>query len=187
MVRQHLYAFDMLLHQIAKERFDQYRQQVFAHVTLWSYPDDSRRAFASGQTGVWLTENWYDPEENNGEIAWWAGPVVNSSVRIRRNANQKFLKFNVSVVNGINYGDISVRSGADHQDLEIIHVMHPEYISTYYLPIEQLGLEADLSFVVPNCFAPIMTTEADDTIVCRSFLSSNWQLLDVLPVEAGHY
>jgi hypothetical protein len=29
---------------------------------------------------------------------------------------------------------------------------------------------------VPNCFASIMTTQSDDSLVRRAFLASNWML-----------
>ena len=79
--RPHLHLYDSLLYHIAKERHAEYRRAIIESIAPWSYPDNSRRAYRVGPGGVWLAENWYDPEISGDKRAWWSGPQRRSEVR----------------------------------------------------------------------------------------------------------
>ena len=156
LARPQLFAFDMLLHEISKERFVDYRKQMSERSLSWSYPDNSRRAFSLQQNGIWLTENWYDPEVRENDLAWWSGPTAVSEVRFRRNQEHAFLLFDIEVVNGITYDDIIVRRKDKGLDMDVIRFERSENISTYCVPLHECGDEGGVLLIVPNCFATIM-------------------------------
>ena len=106
--RTELYAVDSLFHHMARESFAIYRTNVMRSQGVERYANNSRRAFMSGESAIWLSDNWYDPVAVEGGHAWWAGPKVKSVVHIRRTSNEKFLTFDVIVISGIAYENILV-------------------------------------------------------------------------------
>ncbi len=178
--RPHLYPFDALLHELAKDRFRTYRRSIRERLIPWCYPDNSRRACADGAAGIWLTENWYDPEVSDTGSAWWAGPQNRSEVRFRRQPRQTFLGFEVRVVNGIGYDQIEVFAKQGFRPLHTRRVFVHADLTRYWISIESLAVEDDLVLTVPECWAPILSTASDDSVVPCSFLSANWQLTESL-------
>ena len=93
--RTELYAVDSLFHQIAREKFNTYRTNIFHSQGIVRYADNSRRAFVSGDSAIWLSDNWYDPVSVEGGQAWWAGPtkksVIISAVRTTKGTSPSML------------------------------------------------------------------------------------------------
>lgn len=174
--RPHLYAFDSLLYEIAKERFAAYRAGVMAIAVPWDYPSDSTQAFSLDQTGIWLTRNWYAPEVTDHGTAWWSGPTVRSEVRFRREETQRYLEFDVLVVNGITHDDIRVKNAENFENLPITRVKQSASLVRFSASLDGLGREGNLSIVVPDCYAAILTTKNDNDLTRRSFLAANWKL-----------
>jgi hypothetical protein len=173
--RPHLYAFDALFHQIAKDRFLDYRRMVEDTIAPWSYPDDSRRAYFSEGSGVWLTENWHDPEISEGKTAWWAGPGCRSNIRVRRARGEKYLRFDILVWNGVTIDDLSVVAKSDFHSIDVIKMTGPSIVA-FWLSLESLGDDDELVVMVPHCLPSIATTKNDNSLVRRSFLASNFAL-----------
>lgn len=92
LARPELYAYDQLLYRIAKDRFAEYKREVAEIVSPWAYPDNSRRAYRADPGGVWLAQNWYDPEVSGSSKAWWSGPDRVSEVRVWRSNGEKTLR-----------------------------------------------------------------------------------------------
>ena len=176
-----LYAFDTLLHLTACEAFAKYREDVYEALAPWTYPASSRRACSDEGAGVWLVKNWYAPEIYDATTHWWSGPTTQSEIRIRRRADQQFLCFDVNVVNGISPDQIELFAGAEFRKLEARVVTRSGSLTVVSVFIGDLGLEPRLKIVVPDCMASIMTTQDDDDLVRRSFLSSNWRLQATSP------
>jgi hypothetical protein len=175
--RPHLYAFDQLLHQMAKDRFAKYRSEVAELIAPWSYPEDSRRACRMERGGIWLTENWYDPEISSGERAWWSGPERVSEVRFWRANGEKFLKFFVKGVNGITYRDIVARSKATGDELPTVRTENTGGDGmNYSIALDSLQEKDAFWLVAPECYPSIMTTSDDPSLVRRSFIAVNWTL-----------
>ena len=186
LARPRLYAFDQLLHRMAVDRFTAYRREVFELVSPWSYPDDSRQAYRAELGGVWLTENWYDPEIAQNKKAWWSGPQRISEVRIRRARSEKILKFYVSVVNGIDYRDIVPKSKETGEKLKTVRTPDEKRGGMEYsVSLEGLKVEDTVQLIAPWCHAAIMTRADDPSIIRRSFLASDWRLESVEPLGSG--
>jgi hypothetical protein len=176
LARPHLYTFDALLWQIARDHFAAYRTKVHELLVPWSWPDNSRRAYARGDAGIWLDENWYDPEVSDANLAWWAGPGACSSIRYRRTDEDRFLSFDVTVVNGIEREDIRVYVKADFSKARVRKIARsPERVS-YSISLDELKQQDQLLLIVPEAMAPIMTSATDPGIERRSFLATNWAL-----------
>ncbi len=177
--RQH--AYDQLLYEIAKDRFAAYRREISQLVAPWSYPDDSRRAYRGERGGIWLAENWHDPEVVVGrQTAWWVGPRRVSEVRIWRANNEHVLKFLITVVNGIEYSDIAVKSKDTGKELKTVKTVR-SLDSTgigmeYSISLESLKQKDTILLISPQCFAPILTRDDDPSVMRRSFLASGWRL-----------
>ncbi len=179
MARPHLYAFDRLLHLAARRRYDEYRKKVFALVNPWSYPDNSRRAWTDGTGGVWLSENWYDPEVSNGQIAWWSGPERQSEVRFKRDHGEKYLNVYIRVVSGISHDKITFKAKETFANLPVTRTPHTSgHGMNHSVLLDSLGTEDRLIVLVPNCFAPIQLTEDNSSLIRRSFLAQDWELSD---------
>jgi len=180
--RPHLHLYDNLLYQIAKERHAEYKRATIESIVPWSYPDDSRRACRVGRGGVWLAENWYDPEISGDKRAWWSGPHRISEVRVWRVNGEKVLKFWVKGVNGIRYPDIVPKSKRTGQELRTVRRGTPDGEDgqgmQYSVWLEDLFEKDSILLVVPECYASIMTTTDDPSLVRRSFIASGWKLTD---------
>jgi len=177
LARPHLNAYDQLLYQIAVDRFEAYRREVFAMIAPWSYPDDSRRAYKSEGGGVWLVKNWYDPEFANGERAWYAGPSTISEVRVWRAKNELTLRFFVKAVNGIEYRSIIARTKETGRGLKIVRSADPAREGMHYaVSLEGLNEQDTVLLVTPHCYAPIMTRDDDPSVIRCSFLATDWRL-----------
>lgn len=176
LARPHLYAADQILFQIARERFARYREDIHSAITPWRSPANSSRAYSSDSSGVWLLQNWHYPEQIAGRREWWFGPTNTGCIRIRRANGQKKLSFVVSVVNGISVAniDIKVREKGLRPPVEIL-ANGPEG-SRVSVDLSSAESEVDLTVTVPNCFASIMTTKSDDSLVRRAFLASDFKL-----------
>jgi Sulfotransferase family len=177
LARPHLYAVDRLLYEITKERFSQYKEEIHSAISPWRYPENSTRAHYSQGSGVWLIQNWHEPEEGKGGREWWFGPTNMGQLRIRRTDELSKLSFVVNVVNGISLKDIEIRARESRVKLPIeILPVGSRGGDKLSVDVSKLGVEADLTFTVPNCFPSIMTTQNDDSLVRRAFLASNWML-----------
>jgi hypothetical protein len=176
LARPHLYAFDALLWQIARDHFAAYRAKLHESLAPWSWPDNSRRAYARGDAGIWLDENWYDPEVSDANLSWWAGPGACSSIRYRRTDEDRILSFDVTVVNGIEREDIRVYRKRDFGNVAVDRLtLAPDQLS-YRIGLEGLEKEGHLLLVVPDVMAPIMISTSDPSVERRSFLATNWAL-----------
>lgn len=171
-----LYAFDSLLHLAAREAFAKYRDDVHAALSSCPYPANSRRAFVEEDTGVWLVKNFYAPDVDGDKNYWWSGPTTQSQVRIRRREAQRFLRFDVNVVNGISPEQIELFVGAEFRKLEVRLLRRSNSLTVISASLGDLGREVDIKILAPDCMASIMTTTSDDDLTRRSFLSSNWRL-----------
>ena len=105
------------------------------------------------------------------------GPATMGQVRIRRTDKQSRLSFVVNVVNGISLNDIEIRA-RDSRMRPRFKIPPVKSLEGNKLSVEvsKLGVETDLTVTVPNCFASMMTTQSDDSLVRRAFLASNWML-----------
>ena len=176
--RPHLYAFDQLLYQMAKTRFAEYRREVAELIAPWSYPHDSRRACRMERGGIWLTDNWYDPEITHGNRAWWCGPGRVSEVKFWRANGERFLKFFVRVVNGINYHDITARAKETGAELPIIHTEIEGRNGIYYIiDLGNLRERDTLNLMTPECYPSIATTTSDMSLRKQSFIAADWMLV----------
>jgi hypothetical protein len=173
--RPHLYAFDQLLYQMTKDRFAQYRNEVAELIAPWSYPEDSRRACRMERGGIWLTENWYDPEISDGQRAWWSGPERVSEVRVWRANGEKFLRFFVKGVNGITYRDIVAKSKETGEELATVRAEHSGGMN-YSIALDSLQEKDAIRLIAPECYPSIMTTSNDMSLVRQSFIAANWTL-----------
>jgi hypothetical protein len=183
--RPHLYAFDQLLYQMTKDRFAQYRSEVAELVAPWSYPEDSRRAYRMERGGIWLTENWYDPEISGGQRAWWSGPQRVSEVRVWRANGEKFLRFFVKGVNGITYRDIVAKSKETGEELPTVRTESASGDGmNYSIALDSLREKDAISLIAPECYPSIMTTSNDTSLVRQSFIAANWTLAET-PCTAG--
>ena len=175
--RPHLYAYDQLLYQMAGNRFAEYRREVAELVAPWSYPHNSRRACRLAKGGIWLTDNWYDPEITDGERAWWCGPERVSEVRFWRANGERYLTFLVKGVNGITYRDITARVAdtgaplpATHREVKGGNGMH------YAIDLIGLQEKDTINLVTPECYPSIVTTKDDMSLVRQSFIAADWKL-----------
>lgn len=176
--RPHLYAFDQLLYQMARTRFTEYRREVAELVAPWSYPQDSRRACRMEQGGIWLTDNWYDPEIANGKRAWWCGPKRVSEVRIWRAHGERFLKFIVRGVNGIGYRDIIAKAKETGEQLPIAHEEAQGGRGMHYtIDLDSLREKDTFNLLTPGCYPSIMTTKEDNSLRRQSFIAADWTLV----------
>jgi len=175
--RPHICAFDQLLYQMAKIRFAEYRREVAELVAPWSYPHDSRRACRMECGGIWLTDNWYDPEITNGKRAWWCGPRRVSEVRIWRANGERFLKFFVKDVNGITYRDIIAKAKETDERLPIVQEeVQGGNGMQYTIDLDSLRERDTINLLTPECYPAIVTTKHDMSLVRQSFIATDWTL-----------
>ena len=174
--RPHLYAIDAVLWDLARQAMEDYRRKMADSLVPWNWPDDSRRAYAHADDGVWLTDGWYDPEVEGSEYHWWAGPKTASMVRFRRSDEQKFLLFDVSVVNGIQRSDLALYHMPDGEPATFSIAAVAPGLATYCVSLAECAREGALRIAVPNAMAPIMTSAVDTDTRRRAFLASNWRL-----------
>lgn len=177
--RPHLYAYDQLLYQMTKTRFAEYRAQVAELIAPWSYPHDSRRACRMERGGIWLSDNWYDPEIAAGKRAWWSGPKRVSEVRFWRANGERFLKFVVRGVNGITYRDIKALAKDTGALLPIARTEIQGAVGMHYaIDLESLRERDTINLVTPECYPSILTTRDDTGLDRQSFIANDWTLAD---------
>jgi hypothetical protein len=173
--RSDLYTVDLLFHQIVRESFAAYRTSVIRLQGVDRYADNSRRAFISGESAIWLSDNWYDPVAIDGGHAWWAGPSVKSVVHVRRAGPEKYLTFDVIVISGIAYESIEVLD----KNMSRILPTQRTYCDSrckFCISLDSIDREDDVVVLVPDCKASIMTTAHSDGLERQSFAAANWSL-----------
>ncbi len=182
LARPDLYAYDQLLYRIARDRFAVYRREIAELISPWAYPDNSRRAYRVDRGGVWLAENWYDPEISGEHMAWWSGPQRVSEVRVWRANGERYLKFRVKGVNGIDYQEIVPKAKRTGEALPIKRIPASTGDGMeYFIGLDTLVEKDSVLLVAPECYASILTTTSDPSLVRRSFIASDWSLTDDLP------
>ncbi len=175
--RPHLYAFDQLLYQMARMRLTEYRAEIAEQVAPWSYPHDSRRASRMEHGGVWLSDNWYDPEIDNGNRAWWCGPKRVSEVKVWRANGERYLKFLVKGVNGITYRDIAATAKEAGERLPIAQEDVQDGTGTRYtVDLASLREKDTINLLTPECYPSIVTTKDDNSLRRQSFIATDWTL-----------
>lgn len=179
--RTDLYALDLLFYQMARERFTAYRSKIAGSLGVERYTDNSRRAFISGDSAIWLPENWYDPVPVDGGYAWWAGPQRKSVVHVRRTNGEKYLTFEVIVINGIAYKSIVFFDSKTWKKLPMRFVQQGSHCNIC-VSLDGLDRECDLTVLVPDCKAAIICTTDSDSLDRQSFAAANWSFRDD-PIE----
>ena len=173
--RTDLYALDLLFYNMAQERFAAYRSNILRSQGIERYAGNSRQAFVSGESAIWLSDNWYDPVPIEGGHAWWAGPTVKSVVHVRRASDEKYLTFDIIVISGIAYESIVVLDKTMVRKLSTRRVRSDSHCK-FCVTLEGLAREDDVVVLVPNCKAAIITTIDSDGLDRQSFAATNWSL-----------
>ncbi len=126
--------------------------------------------------GIWLTDNWYDPEIANGNRAWWCGPKRVSEVKVWRANGERFLKFFVKGVNGITYRDIEAKVEGDRRMAARRPRRSPRRRwNALHNRFGQLARERhDYHSLTPECYPSIVTTKEDTSLVRQSFIATDW-------------
>jgi hypothetical protein len=176
-----LYASDLLLWQIAKEKFDRYRQHVLDKVQPFNCQVDSSTAYLNEGYGIWLRDGWHAPQLDTAVgTAWWAGPSKWSRVHIFRSARHQFLTFSIAVVCGVPHDQIRAVSKNGVSLLPQRCVLTSEGIGKFVVDISSLGESDELLLYVPHVCAPIMMSPDSDDTERKSFATCDWSLKETL-------
>ena len=173
--RTDLYAVNSLFYNIACAKFAAYRANLVRSQGVERYADNSRRAFISGDSAIWLSDNWYDPVAIEEGYAWWAGPTVKSLVHVRRANNEKYLTFDVVMVSGIKYQNIVLFNNNMLKRLPTQRIQRGPHCR-FCIALDGVDGEDDVVVIVPDCKAEIITTSNRDGLDRQSFAATNWSL-----------
>ncbi|MES2493433.1 MAG: hypothetical protein V4579_09170, partial [Pseudomonadota bacterium] len=94
------------------------------------------------------------------------------------------LVFDVRVVNGIHYEDITPYAADGFTPLPVRRTPLGESHWRYSVDISALPEETTVALLVPDCFAPINVFGDDDGLERRSFLAAGWALQEAA-VDTG--
>ena len=170
-----LYAYDQLLYQMAKTRFAEYRRGRGTDRALVS-PDDSRRACRMERGGVWLTDNWYDPEIANGKERGGAGRARERGENLagerrevpeilgERRERDKLPRHHSRAQ------DTGASLPIAHTEIQDGHGMH------YTIDLGQPAREDTINLLTPECYPSIVTTKDDNSLRRQSFIATDWTL-----------
>jgi hypothetical protein len=181
--RPALFALDNVLYQYARTHFAAWAQGVEQARAPWDYPANAARVFHAGGGGVWLRGGWYPSEATCQGAGNWAGPARRSDLSLRRGPGQDTLVFDVLVINGINYEDITAHETRTFAELPVRREAVAEDQWRYRIDLSALPPECEVALMVPDCFAAINVFPEGESgeLERRSFLAAGWSLEPALP------
>jgi hypothetical protein len=176
--RPGLFAFDNVLYHYARDRFAAWSAGVRQQRAPWDYPANASRVFHAGEDGVWLRHGWYPSEPTAHGPGHWAGPSRRSDVAVRRSAGQSELAFDVLVINGITYADITAFDARNFRELPTRREEVGRDQWRYRIDLAALPPACTVALMVPDCYAAINVFPAGehDGLERRSFLAASWTL-----------
>ncbi len=185
--RPALFALDNMLHQYAHSQFAAWAEDMRERAAPWSYPANASRVFSDSSGGVWLRRGWYPAEPTALGTGNWAGPSRRSDIAVRRGPGQTTLAFEVMVINGITFADITAHDARSFDPLPLQREAVAEDHWRYRIDLSALPLQCDIALMVPDCFAAInVFPEGEDGgLERRSFLAGGWSLSEVPVARAA--
>ncbi|MBI1401984.1 MAG: hypothetical protein GC147_02060 [Porphyrobacter sp.] len=176
--RPGLFALDSVLYQYACARHAEWVAAVQQQVAPWDYPSNASRVFHDEGGGVWLRSGWYPSEETAIGPGNWAGPSRRSDVAVKRGPGQDALVFDVIVINGITFDDITAYTAEGFEPLPIRREEVSRDRWRYRVDLSALPDSCSVALMVPNCFAAInVFGDGEDAgLERRSFLAAGWGL-----------
>lgn len=176
--RPALFALDGVLYQYARSRFAAWRDAVQQQVAPWDYPANASRVFHNAGGGVWLRRGWYPSEETPHGRGNWAGPARRSDIAVLRGDGQDVLTFDVIVINGITFSDITAHACSDFGELPVRREEVGRDHWRYRIDLAGQPRRCEIALMVPDCYAPINVFPDRDNggLERRSFLAANWGL-----------
>jgi hypothetical protein len=176
--RPALFALDSVLYQYACARHAEWAERVQQQLVPWDYPANASRVFEADGGGVWLRRGWYPSEPTRLGPGNWAGPARRSDIAIKRAPGQDVLVFDVLVVNGITFGDITPFAARSFTRLPVRREEVAQDQWRYRIDLSGLPATCEVALMVPNCYAPInvFPEGMGAGLERRSFLAAGWGL-----------
>ena len=175
--RPGLYDIDLVLWNLAREWFSQYREKVLRHDKEFAV-ENATCAFVSGDCGIWLTRGWHPPiVRTDGVAEWWAGPTRISEVRIRRKRQNASLGFEIVCLLGFRVEDIAFTKADGQKVSTHVEAVAPDCIRIT-VELAHFEYEDRLLIQVPRILSGFETSKTDRNTTKRSFATQNWKLTD---------
>jgi len=178
-----LYSIDLLLWQIARQRYDSYKRQVLATCINNPYPDNWGHAWSDGDYGIWLGRGWHRPETtNDGQYAWWTGPDRLSEIYINRNKSHRYLLFSIRVYCGVCEEDVILITSDGRVLVSAFRRINDAEV-VYAVDIGDLSDETMIQLRVPEVWSPVMVDPESRDTARKSVLACKWVLSATSPLE----
>lgn len=176
--RPALFALDSVLYQYARSRHADWAAGVQQRIAPWDHPANASRVYHGEGGGVWLRRGWYPSEQTHHGPGNWAGPTQRSDIAVRRGAGQNALVFDVMVVNGITFTDITAFASDSFTELPVAREELTSELWRYRIDLSGLPRTCEIALMVPDCYAPInvFADDVDAGLERRSFLAAGWGL-----------
>ena len=169
------FSIDSLLWRESQRRHKTYRERVLASKDI--YVNNAARAYAAGDSGIWLRQNWHAPIRHSDRGAeWLAGPRLLSRIDYRRTEHEKELSFTVAVLLGVALDHLHFYTPDDQRLPVSISPARAAGVATITLDISALPLEGHINVTVPEVMSPVQISVSDDRISRYSFGAHDWRL-----------
>jgi hypothetical protein len=162
--RPELYALDLYLWRVARERFAQYRAKVMPSPLA----KNSRCAFLKNESGVWCTAGWHNPIQSSVGTEHIAGPGLTSELTVVCSVGEEYLRFKIGVLIGIGVNEMVFFRKRGMERLTPKIEQQDGGPITVTLSINSLGARGArevLLILVPRSFSPMQVSSdfADPT------------------------
>ena len=178
-----LYAVDLLLWQIARQRYDDYKYEILRKRIANPYPDNWERVWHDAQRGIWLGRNWHHPQEALPHgLAYWAGAGCFSEIRIRRNMADRYLVLSIIVYCGVHDHEISFLTKNDNVLRHYFQRIDGGRV-VYAVDLDGLDENEIIWLHVPRVCSPAMVDLKTTDTSRKSVATCNWELAAALPCD----
>jgi len=176
-----LYGIDLLLWQIARQRYSEYRRAVLDRAYGNACSNNWGRVWSAGELGIWLGRGWHPPQETPFGLTYWAGPDRLSEMRFKRDDQYCYLCFSLIVFCGVYEENvIFVSPQGVNVPARFSRINEQEVI--YVVDLKQLPYEGLLMVKVPEVWSPAMVSLESNNTRRQSVAACRWKLVEHPPV-----
>jgi hypothetical protein len=171
-----LYGIDLVLWQIARQRYSEYRRAVLDRAYGNACLNNWGRVWSAGELGIWLGRGWHPPQETPFGWAYWAGPDRLSEIRFKRDDQYCYLCVSLIVFTGVKEENILFHSPQRvNVPTSFSRIDTQEVI--YVVDLNQLPYEGLLMMQVPEVWSPAMVSLESSVTQRQSVATCRWKLV----------
>lgn len=171
-----LYSVDLLLYQIVKQRYEDYKYRTLQESIGTPYPLNWGHVWFEHDSGIWLGRGWHQPVFISDHYEYWAGPENLSEIKLKRKSTYRYLFFSVVVFCGLSPNDIQIFT-AEGREIKMEYRYIQDHEVEYSIDLD--GFNTELIFLkVQKVYSPAMLfTKSLDTIR-KSVAVCKWRLVE---------